>query len=105
MKKAIVLVLLALCAACYDPHARDSAIVRQIEAAGGGDLSTFTEPGLAQWFGRHQNFAKQITQECTAIADNKPASWIMTAEGTACHAASLAAVWTPAPLVADQRSW
>ncbi|MGA8026199.1 MAG: hypothetical protein WB992_03580 [Bryobacteraceae bacterium] len=107
MKAKISLILLCICAAasCYDPHARESAIVRQIEAAGSGDISTFSEPGLVKWFGAHQEFAKQITRECIPLAQNKPASWIMTAEGTACHSASLAATWSPSPLVADQRSW
>ncbi len=94
---------LTISSACYDPHAQESAIVREIEANGSGDLSTYTAPGLGQWFSVRPQFATRIAAECAPLARSSRANWITSAEGVACSAATQAA---PAPIpVADTRSW
>jgi hypothetical protein len=88
---------------CYAPHAQDSPIVRQVEAAGAGNLSTYTVQGLVQWFSTRPELARQISSECSRIAGNTPANWVATAEGTTCRAAGLTA---PPPVPeGDQRTW
>ena len=92
-----------LLAACYDPHARDSKIVREVEAAGSGSLSTYTLPGLEQWFGERPELAIKIAYECLSLRKTAGANWLTTAEGSVCQAAALTA---PPPVpTADQRTW
>lgn len=88
---------------CYDPNAQGSTIVRQIEAAGSGNISTFTLSGLAEFFSNRPELAKRIATECLAIEPTRPANWATTAEGTACHAAI--AMQPPPSFTADQRTW
>ena len=97
-------VLAAVClSGCYDPHAQDSRIVREVEAAGAGNLSSFTYQGLVDWFFKHPDVTKKIAGECAAVARTAPANWLTTAEGTTCHAAEVAA--PPPQFKADQRTW
>ena len=88
---------------CYDPHAQSSPIVREVEAAGAGNLSTFTEPGVTEWFGKHPDLDRKILAECAPIFQRADANWYNTAEGTVCRSARRAEpppVWT-----ADPRRW
>ncbi len=94
--------LLAL-ASCYDPHARDSPIIRELQAAGAGDLSTFTQQGLGDWLGKHPKLATKIAAECLPIAQKAQANWNLTAEGTACQVAARSA--PPPEYTADPRAW
>lgn len=99
---AIVLAIVFV-SGCYDPRAQNSRIVREVEAAGAGNLSTFTYPGLVDWFSKHPDVTKKIAGECAAAARNAPANWLTSAEGTTCRAAEVA---TPPPqFKADQRKW
>ncbi len=53
MKQAFTfasLIAVSFLTGCYDPHAQDSPIVREVQAAGAGNLSMFTYQGLAEWF-------------------------------------------------------
>ena len=88
---------------CYDPHAQDSPIVREVQAAGAGNLSTFTYQGLAEWFSHRPAFTKKIYAECVSVAQNAPANWTTTAEGTTCHAAQV--MLPPPDITADTRTW
>jgi hypothetical protein len=107
--RAFIIVVLGACAAfpisCGHPGPQTSAIVREVQRAGAGDVSTFSEPGLYKWFGAHQDVARRITDECRPLSEKADAGWIMTTEGTVCHSASLAATWAPKPIRADQRAW
>jgi hypothetical protein len=89
--------------ACYDPHAHDSAIVRQIEANGSGDISTYTMPGLVAWFQQRPALATAIAAECRPVSLTANANWITSAEGTACRAAIVTA--PPPEFKADSRTW
>ncbi|HEX3682122.1 MAG TPA: hypothetical protein VHU83_06220 [Bryobacteraceae bacterium] len=89
--------------ACYDPHAQDSKIVREVEAAGSGDISTYTVPGLAEWFSHRPELATKIADQCAPIARTAQANWRTSAEGTVCYVATRIA--PPPPMVADQRAW
>lgn len=76
--------------ACYDVHAQQSAIVREIEANGSGNISTYTAAGLAQWFSSRPQLALKIARECEPISKASQANWLTSAEGTACYAAAQA---------------
>ena len=89
--------------ACYDSHAQDSKIVREVEAAGSGDLSTYTLQGLEQWFGERPQLATKIAYECFPIRKTATANWLTTAEGSVCQAAFATA--PPPPMTADPRAW
>ncbi len=89
--------------ACYDPYAQGSKIVREVEAAGSGDLSTFSQSGLVLWFSKRPQMAVKIYAECRPIEKTAPANWPDTAEGSVCNAARLT---QPRPaIVADPRAW
>jgi hypothetical protein len=105
MKVTICLLIAALgiTSACYDPNAHQSKIVREVEAAGAGDLSTYNRQGLAQWFYHHQDVAIRVAKECEPIAKVAPANWNTTAEGTICTVAPFEV--PPPPNVSDTRSW
>ena len=90
-------------AGCYDPHAQDSQIVREVEAAGAGNISTYTYQGLGQWLAQRPELAKKIAAECVPIAQKAPANWLTTAEGTTCHAAQVVA--PPPEIKADTKAW
>src|SRR3954465_2325286 len=88
---ACLLAVLAFEIGCYDPHAHQSKIVREVEAAGSGDLTTFTQLGLRQWFGQRPELASRIFHECLPLMKTAQANWITTAEGATCQAAEGAA--------------
>lgn len=98
-------ICLCFVATCHVPHESDSQIVKEVVAAGAGDASGFTDPGLSQWFSKHIEVAKKIASECVPISRNPTATWIFTAEGEACHAAALVVAWTPKEYRADPRAW
>lgn len=87
----LALMLFLLLAACYDPHAQESAIVREVEGQGAGNISTFTLPGLEQWFGatpQRREFAAHIAEECQPLTQHSGANWQSSAEGSVCLAAN-----------------
>ncbi len=90
-------------AACYDPNAQQSRIVREVEAAGSGNISTYTLPGLVQWFSHRPDLATRVANECRPIESVAGANWGTSAEGSVCYAASK--MVPPAPMIADQRTW
>ena len=106
MKSKIVIALLCGClGACIDPHAQNSRIVREVEANGSGDLTTYTLPDLKQWFTQRPELAKKIAAECAPISANAQANWLRSAEGTTCSAAMAVNTWIPRDWKADQRKW
>lgn len=108
MKKFLVFwvvipLIIVIQIACYDPHAQSSRIVREVEAAGSGNISTYSVPGLTEWFSQRPEFATKIANECVLVARTAPANWTTSAEGAACYVATKTA---PAPpMIADQRTW
>ena len=100
---SICLLALGALASCgYDPRAQESAIVREVEAAGSGNLDTSSPQGLGIWFGNHRQFANKISKECEPLLNKGDAHWAETAEGRVC-----AAVWANkvTDWKADARSW
>lgn len=104
MKSGIALLLL-IQVGCYDQNAQQSAIVREVEAAGAGDLRTYTAPGLRQWFASRPELALRIASECAPLAKGAQANWIVTAEGTTCQAASGAALWVHQTFTPDAKAY
>lgn len=111
MKSGILVVAVAVAASTLivwnhiSPLGGGSRIVREVEAAGAGEVSRWGEPQLMPWFARHREFARKITEECRPIAERAPATWIFTPEGTACHSASLAGMWIHEDWKAEPWSW
>lgn len=99
----IVAVILGSEAGCYDPHAQGSRIVREVESAGAGNISTYTIPGLVQWFSHRPELAKKVASECAPIESGAGANWGTSAEGSVCYAATK--MVPPPPMIADQRTW
>lgn len=100
---AAITVIVVNESSCYDPHAQDSKVVREVEAAGAGNISTYSVPGLAQWFSQRPELATKIASECAPIEKVASASWATSAEGSVCYVATRTA--PPAPMMADQRTW
>ena len=69
-------------AGCYDPHAQDSKIVREVQAAGAGNLSIFNYQGLALWLADRPALTRKVYAECVPISRAAPANWNTTAEGS-----------------------
>jgi len=105
MAKALALMILAFSlVGCYDPNAQRSAIVREVETAGAGDLSTYDVQSLGLWFANHQELATKVSLECAPVERAAPAGWLRSSEGSVCRAAGIMA--QPPPVIADQsRSW
>lgn len=106
MKRTIVGICLLSAVAltgCYDSHAQQSAIVREVEAAGSGNLDEATIPGLTVFFGSHQGLAGKVSAQCAPLVSQADAHWTETAEGKICRVAPVFAPrtnWT-----SDQRSF
>lgn len=81
-----------------------SAIVRRVEAAGAGDLSSASFDSIEQWFLKHQDVGWQTKKECMPIQDKAPAGWADTTEGRVCRAAIAASVFNTQPQKSDQYS-
>ncbi len=96
-------VLIVMSVSCYDPHAQESRIVREVEANGSGNISTYTAPGLSEWFSTRPQLAKKIAGECEPIRQIAGANWLTSSEGSVCHAAAIAQ--PPPEYTADQRAW
>ncbi len=108
MKKQFVLFAATIALmSCYDPGAQSSAVVRQIEAAGSGDISSSTELEIAQWIVSHPEkraVLNQINEECSPLRSAGTANWAMrTAEGRVCTAVGQIASY--APREADQTAY
>jgi hypothetical protein len=100
---ALFLAFVAMCVSCYDPHAQESAIVRFVELHGAGNISTYSSPGLQQWFGERPELATRVHAMCGDLYKTSNANWATTAEGTTCLAARSMA---PVPTIqSDGRSW
>ena len=98
-------IIVAIMTACHDSNEQRSPIVRLMEQNGSGDLSSFTAPGLQQWFAVRPDLAKRVVGMCEPIAKNSTANWVTSAEGTACAAAQRTIAFLPAKVTADQRAW
>jgi hypothetical protein len=87
------LLLISIClslGACYDPNAQSSYIVREVEAAGSGDISSLTTIEIGQWFARTNNrqLVHRVNMQCDHLRRFRSADWSMrTAEGRVCSAA------------------
>ena len=73
---------LAVMTGCH--HAEKSQIVMTFQNAGGGDVSTATPDGIAQFLAKHDDVRKQITPLCQQKQGDAPADWSTTDEGKIC---------------------
>lgn len=97
-----------LLSACADPNAQNSAIVRRIEAAGSGDISSMTPPEIEQWFFRKGDpqLVASIAASCQQLEKSAAAGWdLRTAEGRSCMAAADANVAMPREFTSDGRKF
>ena len=99
------LLVMAGLTSCYDPHAQESKVIRLLEINGAGDLSTFSAPGLQQWFSTRPELAKQVAMMCGPISKTATANWATSAEGTACSAATRVMAFTYHHVDADKTTW
>jgi hypothetical protein len=100
-----VLIVVLMTTACHGSRAQESRVIRLMEENGSGDLSTYTAPGLQQWFAARPDLAKRVVSMCEPIAKNSAANWAASAEGTACASARRTIAFMPAKVTADQRAW
>lgn len=78
-------------ASCYDPNAQSSAVVREVESQGSGNLASMTAPEIGAWFANHNdpNLVRRIVSECASLQFRADAGWTYrTAEGRVCSAAA-----------------
>src|SRR5687767_3497285 len=64
-----------------------SAIVRKLQDAGAGDLSTASAASIQQWLGPRRALADEVEALCKPIRATAKVSWAETAEGRVCVAA------------------
>jgi hypothetical protein len=96
MRLTIILMTFALASCTREP---DSAIVRQVEAAGAGDVRAASNDALLDWFRKHPQVGQETRKLCEPIRKDAPAKWADTTEGRVCQAAQTAAAlyFTPRP--------
>jgi hypothetical protein len=100
MKLSYFLLFVCLCG-CFDPHAQQSAVVREVEAAGSGNLDVSGPVGLDVFFANRPALALRINTECEPLYTHGDAHWAETAEGRVCLAAH--GNLPPTAWTADQR--
>lgn len=87
---ALLLLSIFLLVGCYDPHAQSSAVVREIERNGSGDISSMTSQEVGAWLVNHndRNLINRVAVACAPLRARAQAGWdYRTAEGRACTAA------------------
>ena len=88
---------------CSHQRAEESPVVRLMEQNAAGDLSTYSDVGVRQWFSARPVLARQVADICGPIVKNAAANWTTSVEGNARTAAIRTA---PAhKLTADPRGW
>jgi hypothetical protein len=90
MRLTIILMTFALASCTREP---DSAIVRQVEAAGAGDVRAASNDALLDWFRKHPQVGQETRKLCEPIRKDAPAKWADTTEGRVCQAAQTAAAF------------
>jgi hypothetical protein len=105
MAGTMLMLALVVMVGCYDRHAQESAIVRFVEAKGSGDISTYSAPGLEQWFSERPALGAQVYGFCAPKYATSGANWATSAEGSVCMAARPYAPKIPVVVVADQTTW
>ena len=73
----------------------DSDIIRKVQAAGAGDVSSVSPQALEQWFTHHTNVAVEIANACMPIRKSANAAWGDSVEGKVCTAAVGPATFAP----------
>lgn len=84
---AILLALFGLVLAGCGTSGPRTAIVREVEAAGGGDAATVSPGALRHWFLQHRNFATHVWEECASSSQSTVLNYTDTTEGKVCGAA------------------
>ena len=84
------LVGLAGAVGCNVPgSARNSAIVRRVEAAGAGNIDRHPKL-IAPFFDKHIDLARQLQADCSSASIHGDAMWRNTTEGMVCVQADAA---------------
>jgi len=97
-------------AGCNNNRAAHSEIVKQFQAAGGGDPDKADLQGIALFLSQRLPLDKQLIPLCTERAKTADANWSSTGEGKVCATATqivaTANFFAPAPLKnTDHRSF
>jgi hypothetical protein len=100
MRRHILLMTVVLASCTREP---DSAIVRQVEAAGAGNVRAASNDALLDWFRKHQEVGQEIRKLCEPIRKNAPATWADTTEGRVCQGAQAAAAFYFKPKPGDDK--
>lgn len=98
MRRNILLMTLVLASCTREP---DSAIVRQVEAAGAGNVRAASNDALLDWFRKHPEVGQEIRKLCEPIRTNAPATWADTTEGRVCQGAQAASAFYFKPKPGD----
>jgi len=87
--------LVSIYSACSNPElpASRSAIVKMVENAGSGDLSSTSSPQIEDWFRKHRDLAVQVDDTCKTPREKADANWQATTEGRICTAARNASMF------------
>ncbi len=104
-KVAGALLIIVIITACHGSRVAQSRVIRLMEENGSGDLSTYSAPGMQQWFSVRPELAKRVANLCVPLAKTSKANWATSAEGTACAAAVRTVAFRPDNVTADQRAW
>lgn len=62
-------------------------VVREVEAAGAGNLDHISLSDMMFWFRKHPQVAQRIAPQCIDIARTANARWNSSLEGRVCRAA------------------
>jgi len=101
MRAKVLAVVFAIMVAigCADPNAQRSAVVRRIEFAGAGDVSSLTAPELVEWIEHHpekEAMFRDLNLDCAPLRIRAAADWSMrTAEGRVCSAVEQTDTYVP----------
>jgi hypothetical protein len=80
---------------CHTPPVRPkSAIVRELQAAGSGNISQSNVAGIGMWFATQpQPVKRHFYEECVAATAKADSTWNATDEGKACEAVRSSCIW------------
>jgi len=105
MRRAILLLILALAFLMTACSERPSAIVRRAEGAGAGNLSMASFSAMQSWLDQHRSVALDLDRLCADVRPVAPARWSDTTEGRLCAAARNVEASAFKPLESDHKTY
>ena len=103
LRFALILGVLFI-AACR-PAEPPSPIVRQLEAAGSGDLSHASADSIQQWLGSRRQLAIEVEDMCKTARAKAAANWADSTEGRVCAASAQLAFYRYTPGQGDSKAY